>query len=344
MTVPAGYAQMAADPTTDLGVLAQLAHEHPELRPVIASNPSTYDGLLEWLGALREPEVDAALARRRGEPDPSAPWREPTRALTLAWGLYDVRYWFGVGVFTLALLVGFLPYFDGGFIARVPALLLALGAAWIMPSTIARRGIASGIIVVSTLLTFIISWDFGYMLAQPIYAAAPVAVWLVLRARPGLAYLTLLVGLPYLLFIHLQNLVPFYGPEVRISEYNWWYPLAALISFLLLMGCIVGAAFIAVAIARRPARAAAVAAPYSGPPVDSSRTNTLAILALVFGFGGGVLGIVFGHLARAQIRRTGEQGWALATVGLVLGYVGIGGLLFTLIIVFVIVRPLLGLA
>ena len=33
------------------------------------------------------------------------------------------------------------------------------------------------------------------------------------------------------------------------------------------------------------------------------------------------LGIVFGHVARRQIRRTGEQGSGLATAGLWLGYI-----------------------
>lgn len=51
-------------------------------------------------------------------------------------------------------------------------------------------------------------------------------------------------------------------------------------------------------------------------------TNTAAVLALVFGIGGGVLGVVFGHLALSQIRRTGEAGRGMAIAGLVLGYIG----------------------
>ena len=46
----------------------------------------------------------------------------------------------------------------------------------------------------------------------------------------------------------------------------------------------------------------------------------LATLALWFGAAGGVLGIVFGHVARARIRRTGEPGWGTATAGLAIGY------------------------
>jgi hypothetical protein len=50
-------------------------------------------------------------------------------------------------------------------------------------------------------------------------------------------------------------------------------------------------------------------------------TNVMAILALVFAFVFAPLGIVFGHLAKKQISRTGEQGSGLATAGLVLGYI-----------------------
>ncbi|GHD06003.1 DUF4190 domain-containing protein [Zhihengliuella salsuginis] len=52
-------------------------------------------------------------------------------------------------------------------------------------------------------------------------------------------------------------------------------------------------------------------------------TNTFAILSLIFSFFIGVMGVVFGHLARAQIRRTGEAGDGLALAGLVIGYAAI---------------------
>lgn len=55
---------------------------------------------------------------------------------------------------------------------------------------------------------------------------------------------------------------------------------------------------------------------YSQPP-----TNTLAILALIFGFMFPIAGIICGHIARGQIKRTGESGDGLALAGLILGYV-----------------------
>ena len=62
----------------------------------------------------------------------------------------------------------------------------------------------------------------------------------------------------------------------------------------------------------------------------SSRTNGLAGVSLGFGLGqiivpifGAIIAIVTGHVARGQIRRTGENGDGLAIAGLVLGYIGI---------------------
>jgi hypothetical protein len=55
----------ALDPTTPLADLALIVQEAPHLRPHVAANPSTYPALLDWLGALGDPAVDAALRSRR---------------------------------------------------------------------------------------------------------------------------------------------------------------------------------------------------------------------------------------------------------------------------------------
>jgi Domain of unknown function (DUF4190) len=66
-------------------------------------------------------------------------------------------------------------------------------------------------------------------------------------------------------------------------------------------------------------------------PSRAWRTNPLAVAALVCGiiqffglFPAGIVAIIIGHLARRQIRRTGQEGYGLAKAGLILGYVGIG--------------------
>ena len=57
--------EQALAPTTPLEDLAQIVQEAPHLRPHVAANPSTYPALLDWLGALGDPAVDAALRTRR---------------------------------------------------------------------------------------------------------------------------------------------------------------------------------------------------------------------------------------------------------------------------------------
>ncbi|MGV9408638.1 cell division protein CrgA [Nocardia sp. NPDC003693] len=53
------------------------------------------------------------------------------------------------------------------------------------------------------------------------------------------------------------------------------------------------------------------------------RTNSLSIVALVLGLVLPLAAIPVGHLARSQIRVTGEQGDGLALAGLVLGYLSL---------------------
>jgi hypothetical protein len=72
-------------------------------------------------------------------------------------------------------------------------------------------------------------------------------------------------------------------------------------------------------------RAELAARPGAVAPVD--RTNGLALASLFCGLAqflvgplGTIPAIVFGHMARNQIKRTGEQGAGLALVGLALGY------------------------
>jgi uncharacterized membrane protein len=75
--------------------------------------------------------------------------------------------------------------------------------------------------------------------------------------------------------------------------------------------------------------------PGGGPglfaPPAKPRTNSLAIASLACGAGqliawplSTVPAVVLGHVARKQIRRTGEDGAGLALAGLVLGWVGVG--------------------
>ena len=78
--------------------------------------------------------------------------------------------------------------------------------------------------------------------------------------------------------------------------------------------------------------------PARRPPAGSEVTNGLAVASLVCGlmevFTLGITAIpavILGHVARGQIRRNGERGDGMATVGLVLGWLGVA--FFVLIVV-----------
>jgi len=63
---------------------------------------------------------------------------------------------------------------------------------------------------------------------------------------------------------------------------------------------------------------APIVVPYEPPP--SADYNTFAVLSPIFAVVVPPAGVVLGHLALPQIRRTGERGRAAAIAGLVIGY------------------------
>jgi len=65
-----------------------------------------------------------------------------------------------------------------------------------------------------------------------------------------------------------------------------------------------------------------------GPP-PPRRTNAMAVASMIVGilwlyWIGSILALVFGYVARGQIRRTGEAGNGMAVAGIVLGWIGVG--------------------
>ncbi|WP_052521480.1 DUF4190 domain-containing protein [Agreia bicolorata] len=63
---------------------------------------------------------------------------------------------------------------------------------------------------------------------------------------------------------------------------------------------------------------------YDYPPVRP--TNVLGIITLVLGvLGFAIVPVITGHIALAQIKRTGDDGRGITIAGLVLGYVGLAG-------------------
>jgi hypothetical protein len=79
---------------------------------------------------------------------------------------------------------------------------------------------------------------------------------------------------------------------------------------------------------------------YYHPVVQVPPTNGLAIgsmvcgLAEIFTFGfAAIPAVILGHLARNQIKETGERGDGMALTGLILGYLGIAGWLLVILVI-----------
>jgi hypothetical protein len=88
--------------------------------------------------------------------------------------------------------------------------------------------------------------------------------------------------------------------------------------------------------------AGAYPAPYGQPPygypyAPPQRTNGMAIAAMVLGilwlyWVGSILALVFGYIARNQIRERNEAGAGMATAGIVLGWIGVGFLVLAIVV------------
>jgi hypothetical protein len=79
---------------------------------------------------------------------------------------------------------------------------------------------------------------------------------------------------------------------------------------------------------------------YAGPPPAAAPSNGFSIASLVLGivwvFGvGSILAVIFGFVARKQIRDSGgrQGGGGLAIAGIILGFVGIAGLILWIILI-----------
>jgi Domain of unknown function (DUF4190)/Domain of unknown function (DUF1707) len=77
---------------------------------------------------------------------------------------------------------------------------------------------------------------------------------------------------------------------------------------------------------------------YYPPVLPAPPTSGLAIASMVCGIAeiftlglASIPAIILGHLARGQIRQTGERGDGMAVAGLILGYLGIAGWVFVIL-------------
>jgi hypothetical protein len=66
------------------------------------------------------------------------------------------------------------------------------------------------------------------------------------------------------------------------------------------------------------------ATPAYQPPQQQAGTNTLAIVALIASLFVSLAGVICGHIALSQIKKTGQSGRGLALAGTIIGYVIMG--------------------
>ena len=78
--------------------------------------------------------------------------------------------------------------------------------------------------------------------------------------------------------------------------------------------------------------------PYGNPYAQPQRsTNGMAIASMVLGilwlyWIGSILALVFGYIARKQIRERGDSGDGMAIAGIVLGWIGVGVLVIAIVV------------
>lgn len=244
--------------------------------------------------------------------------------------LADDRHAIGGRLIAASALYFLLPFLVSvlvtGFAAAVVCTVLEVAGLLLVRTTTARRAGAIALAVLTSL-----AWSgVGGQSSSTVRVAVTALLvlqfvgWLVAARRRGLPYVLLVpsVGLAFVL-----------GPMTAGG--GWLYamgPSQALVWNLVqgVLWALLGlfAAWMPVP-ARRPETAGG-AVPAGVAPSAGSETSTLSVLAFVASFFVSVAGVVLGHMALGELRRTGKRGRGLAVAALVIGY---GAIALTLIAV-----------
>ncbi len=154
-------------------------------------------------------------------------WREPTRSLALRWGTYPTRLLAGLGlIFGGGILVQFtsaysLVVLPVGLAAHITGWLILPGIGW-------RRivGSLAGSLAAIVLLNG----------ASAVWALAlPLAAWLLIRQRPPLSYVTLVVPLATMFLL-----------EQFFTDYGWGVLVLSVAGAAVVGAAWVGRAFAAI--------------------------------------------------------------------------------------------------
>lgn len=324
-------------PGTDAAELARIAAARPEFAEAVGAHPNAYPALRAWVadttaslvsgyGAVSSGSgtalTTATAAAHDVSPSQSGGATDPlsTRRRGLLWIAAAAASAAAVAI--VALLLPIVP--NSGWLAAIaPILPFAVVAGITAPG--AGRKIVSIICAVLAMLAMFMLFGLGAFIVPPLLSL----VYLLGRPIRGFGWFSLFLLLPSLFMLcYTLFSMRFFGFGDGVGQ-NILVVAGSLV--VLGAGIFLAERLSGVSVQRIAAREAELANAQSLTGVDanllavvSMRTNTLAILALIFAFFGSVLGIVFGHVALSQIKRTGEQGRGLAVAGLVIGYVSLG--------------------
>jgi hypothetical protein len=209
----------------------------------------------------------------------------------------------------------------GALVAVAPPLLLKK-----IPGRLRRQAlpflILAGVLAVGSVITALASF---YQLVMVDALVLYVLGWMRLRGRSPLAPLVSLAT-PVLWVVGQQVAValvtglngPVAGQGAPGPEAAW-----RAVQNTLMMVIPVCVPLLVTSLPRFRARAADPVEQDASSERTRADWNPTAVAALVLGVvGGGLIAVVFGHLARSQNRRTKQRGSGLAAAGLVLGYLG----------------------
>ena len=180
------------------------------------------------------------------------------------------------------------------------------------------------------------AYYFGAMDAVPrlIFLVGTVLVvlaWLVATGSPASAYRVVwLAAAVALVYFLVTSLVPISSE----AAFVWRSIVASFILYGGLMGVILLIPRFIRPLAQSDGWGVGGGSGAALPLRDS--TNGFAVTALILGLlGGMILPVVFGHIALAQIGRTGDRGRGMAIAGLVLGYLSVAVVIVIAIVVLV---------
>lgn len=178
-----------------------------------------------------------------------------------------------------------------------------------------------GVFVVLISLLMFIPGIGGYVniVGQLLIPAALFLSWAIVRPLRAPGYFALLIWVALAGITFAIQFLPFLR-----YDYVMWSVVYLLMTVITVVATVIVAlAFekLQPGVAPRAVAPAYAQAQAGYPAYYGPRTNTLAVVSLVFGIAGGSLvAVILGHIAKGQIRRTGEMGSGMATAGLILGY------------------------